>query len=482
MPRALTLAAAALLAGSSLTLTAPASAQPRRPAPARPAAPARPTTPPPAQVANAVDLSDAMATVAERVTPAVVAIFVEIVERPDAVLQEMQGFWGQAPEEPRRRAGSGSGVILRPDGVIITNSHVVDGATRIRVRLHDGRTFNARTLGIDRATDLAVLRVEATGLPVVRLGDSDAVRAGQIVLAVGAPFGLEATVTHGVVSASGRGGLGVNQIEDYLQTDASINPGNSGGALVNLRGELVGVNTMVVGRGQGIGFAVPSRLVSHVSDQLVATGRVVRGWIGIAAQDISVDIQRAFGPVRSGAVVNALDPEGPAARAGVQLGDVIVAINGRPVHDRHDMVREVASRAVGERLTLTVTRDRQRREFAVTTAMRPGESAAPATPPATPAAEPGPTGFGISIENLPAAYAQRMGLPQGTGVLIAQVQRGGAADRSGLRPGDVVLQADGREARSTDVVVEAARDGRAVLLVRRGRAQEFVGVYTGNEP
>lgn len=454
----------ALLASVSLPLQA--TAQPARESP----------------VTAAMGLSDAMATVAARVTPAVVAIFVEVVERPNAMLQEMQGFWGLPQGGTRRRAGSGSGVIVRSDGVIVTNNHVVDGATRIRVRLHDGRTFTARVIGVDRATDLAVLRIEATGLPVLRVGDSDGVRVGQVVLAIGAPFGLEATVTHGVVSASGRGGLGVNAIEDYLQTDASINPGNSGGALVNLNGELIGVNTMIIGRGQGIGFAVPSRLVSYVSEQLLAHGRVVRGWVGIEGQDITVDLQRAFGPARSGAVVNALDPTGPAARAGLQLGDVIVAIDARAVRDRHDMVRGVASRAVGERLTFTVLRDGQRREFRVVAQNRPGENSTAVAPAVQRETDPGPTGFGISIEDLPAVYAPRMGLRPGTGVLIAEVRNGGAADRAGLRAGDVVLRADGREARNTDVVVEAARDGRAVLLVRRGTAQQFVGVYTGNEP
>ncbi len=426
---------------------------------------------------SAMALGVAFSDTADRVVPAVVALYVEVVQRSNApMLQDPQGFSGMPMEEPQRRTGSGSGVLIREDGVIVTNHHVVEGASRIRVRLADGRVFPGRLLGADPATDLAVVKIEATGLPTARIGDSEAARVGEWVLAVGAPFGLEHTVTHGVISAKGRGGLGVNQIEDYLQTDASINPGNSGGALVNLRGEVLGINTMVVGRGQGIGFAVPSRLVDWVTRQILARGRVIRGWIGVHVQEISPDLARAFGGVTAGALVSSVNPSSPAHGAGMVPGDVVSSVNGTVVHNRHELIREIASRGINERLTLVLTRNGQRRSVNVTTALRPGEPSPTEALPAAPPQEQGPAGFGVRIDVMPAAYSARLGLQPGVGVLIIEVLRGGAADRAGLRPGDVVLQVDGREARGPQDVIDEARDGRAVMLVRRGGAQEFVGL------
>ncbi|MBL8601035.1 MAG: trypsin-like peptidase domain-containing protein [Myxococcales bacterium] len=432
---------------------------------------------------QAAALSRAFAETASRVLPSVVALYVELGPRQGAVLEETNGFWGAPPQDAQRRSGSGSGVILRGDGVILTNNHVVDEATRIRVRLHDGRTFPARVLGVDPATDLAVLKIEATGLSAARLGDSDAASVGEFVLAIGAPFGLEATVTHGVLSAMGRGGLGVNLIEDYLQTDASINPGNSGGALVNLRGELLGVNTMVVGRGQGIGFAVPVQIARWVAEQIVARGRVTRGWIGVSVQDLSPDLA-ALGAPGSGALVNVVDPRGPAHAAGLRVGDVIVSIDQLTVRNRHDVLRGIASRAVGDALSVVVSRGRTRETLRITASLRPGEAPPASGPPPGPASDPRPRDFGMRIDAVPPFLAQRLGLEGAAAVVIVEVLRGGAADRAGLRPGDVILQADGQPARDTDVVVEAARDGRAVLLIRRGALQEFVGleIATGAVP
>jgi serine protease Do len=434
---------------------------------------------PPASVDSAINLGRVFSEVAARTLPAVVTIYVESARRPDANLYNAPGFWGAPPEETQRRHGSGSGVILREDGVIVTNHHVVEGATRIQVHLRDGRTFAGRVLGSDPSADLAVVKIDARSLPTAGFGDSDAAQVGEWVLAIGAPFGLEATVTHGVISATGRGGLGMNEVEDYLQTDASINPGNSGGALVNLRGEVLGINTLIVGRGQGIGLAVSSRLVQQVVRDVLASGRVTRGWTGLDTQDLTPDLA-SFGAPGSGALVSVVIPSSPAAAAGLRPSDVVVAVDGRPVHGRNDMARLLATRAPGERLTLATVRDGQRREVAVTTALRPGESPAPAAPPPAPPPEPGPTGFGITIEAVPPGYAARLGLGAEVGVIIMAVQRGGAADRAGLRPGDVIVEADRRAVRGTDDVVAAARDGRAVLLVRRGAGQEYVGLAIGN--
>ena len=461
------------LLSASFALTfalAPVGAQPRPPAP--------PRAPPPA-VDSAINLGLVFSEVASRTLPAVVTLYVEFTRRSDVMLYNAPGFWGAPPEEPQRRHGSGSGVLIREDGVIVTNHHVVEGATRIQVHLRDGRTFAGRVLGTDPSADLAVVKIEARSLPTAGFADSDAARVGEWVLAIGAPFGLEATVTHGVVSATGRGGLGMNEVEDYLQTDASINPGNSGGALVNIRGEVLGINTMVVGRGQGIGFAVSSRLVQQVVRQVLATGRVTRGWTGLDTQDLTPDLA-SFGAAGSGALVSVVLPDSPAAAAGLRPSDVIVAVDGRAVHGRNDIARLMATRAPGERIVLGTLREGQARDVTVTTALRPGESPPPAAPPPPPPPTPGPTGFGITIETLPPAYAARLGLGPVGAVVIMGVQRGGAADQAGLRPGDVILEADRRPVRGTDDVVAAARDGRAVFLVRRGASQEYVGLAIGN--
>ncbi len=427
----------------------------------------------------ALQLGRVFTEVAARALPSVVTIHVESDPRGDQQLYNAPGFWGAPPEEAQRSHGSGSGVVMRADGVIVTNHHVVEGATRIQVRLRDGRSFAGRVLGSDPSADLAVVKIEATGLPTARLGDSDAASVGEWVLAIGAPFGLEATVTHGVLSATGRGGLGVNEVEDYLQTDASINPGNSGGALINLRGEVLGINTMVVGRGSGIGFAVSARIVQQVMRQVLATGRVTRGWIGLYVQDLTPDLG-TFGAPGSGALVSAVLAGSPSAAAGLRLSDVVVAMDGRPVRGRNDVTRMLATHAHAEVIPMTVLRDGQRVNVSVTTGLRPGEAPPPSAPPPPPPAEPGPTGFGITIEALPPQLAPRIGLEPGIGVVIRAVQRGGAADRAGLRPWDVVVEADRRPVRGTDDVVAAARDGRAVFLVRRGATQEYVGLAVGN--
>ncbi|MBK8691893.1 MAG: trypsin-like peptidase domain-containing protein [Deltaproteobacteria bacterium] len=439
---------------------------------------AQPRAPEAASVDSAINLGRVFSDVASRALPAVVTLYVEVTRRSDRMLYDTPGFWGVAPQETQRRHGSGSGVLIREDGVIVTNHHVVEGATRILVHLRDGRTFSGRVLGSDPSADLAVVKIDAQGLPTAGFADSDAARVGEWVLAIGAPFGLEASVTHGVISATGRGSLGMNEVEDYLQTDASINPGNSGGALVNLRGEVLGINTLIVGRGQGIGFAVSSRLVQQVVRQVLATGRVTRGWTGFDTQDITPDLS-SLGSPGGGALVSRVAPDSPAAAAGLRPSDVIVAVDGREVHGRNDMRRLLATRAPGERVVLTTRREDRRREVTLTTALRPGE-APPGPPPPPPPPEPGPTGFGITIEAVPPAYAARMGLGPDGGVAIMAVQRGGAADRAGLRPGDVILEADRRPARGTDDVVAAARDGRAVFLVRRGASQEYVGLAIGN--
>ena len=249
----------------------------------------------------------------------------------DENADQVTRFFGKNQDSPIAR-GTGSGVIFTADGAILTNNHVIDDALTINVRLRDGRLLPAKLLGRDPATDLAVVKVDATGLTAAKFADSDAARVGEWVVAIGSPFGLGYTVTTGVLSAKGRGGLGMNPIEDYLQTDASINPGNSGGPLCDLDGHVLGINTMIVGRGTGIGFAVPSNLARRVAEQILKTGHVERAWIGVGIQDLTPELAAALKvDPRAGVLVNSINDGGPAQKANIKPGDIIGAVAGKKV-------------------------------------------------------------------------------------------------------------------------------------------------------
>ena len=446
-----------------------------------PVVPAVAVTPPPAAVPEMQRLSDGFAEVAANVLPAVVSIRVEATRAEPEMPMGMPfpfPFGGRegAPDVVR---GTGSGVVVRADGVIVTNNHVVRDADRIEVHLRDGRVMRARVLGTDPLTDLAVIKVDAQGLPTARWGDSETSRVGEWVLAIGAPFGLEATVTHGVLSAKGRANLGANAIEDYLQTDASINPGNSGGPLVNLRGEVLGINTMIIGRGSGVGFAVPSRLARLVTEQVVAQGAVSRGWMGVGVQDLNASLAEAFRmQPDSGALVSQVDSSGPAAHTGLAPGDVITRIDGHPVHHSSDVVREVTAHRPGDRIALDVLHAGQARQITVTAARRPDERAEDGrSQRATPRpVSHEPDALGVEAVPLDPGRARQLGAEHA--VVITAVMPGGAADRAGLRRGDVILQADGREVSGSGELAESVRDGHAALLVRRRNEQIFVPVET----
>jgi serine protease Do len=332
-----------------------------------PAGASVPITPPAA--------GEGYATIAQAVMPTVVNIsslqVIKTYERwspfmADPFFQQFFGGGGYdyvVPRE-RRELSLGSGVIADPKGIILTNNHVVEHATEVKVALSDGRELPARVIGVDTRTDLAALKVEPSGLPSAVLGDSDRLQVGDIVLAFGNPFGLGGTVTMGIVSAIGRGNIGVADYEDFIQTDAAINPGNSGGALVNTRGEVVGINTAILSQSggyQGVGFAIPSNMVREVLDSLMKNGRVIRGYSGLAVQQITPDLARAFGLSDThGAVVNSLDPEGPAAEAGLRRGDVIVSFKGRPVATDDELRTQMSRLKPGDRTTLGVLRGGRR--------------------------------------------------------------------------------------------------------------------------
>jgi len=316
----------------------------------------------------------------QRATPSVVNVFTsKAVRVPRHPLFEdplFRRFFGdQIPDETQRATSLGSGVIISPSGYVITNNHVVEAADEIEVALPDGKTLLARVVGSDPETDLVVLRVDAEHLPAIALGSSETLRVGDVVLAIGNPFGVGQTVTSGIVSALGRAGLGINTFENFIQTDAAINPGNSGGALVDAHGSLVGINTAIYSRSggsMGIGFAIPVSTVRMVMEQIIRTGSVTRGWIGVEAQGITPQLAESFGLSSTlGAIIAAVLPNGPADKAGVRSGDVLVEVNGKPVADPQGMLNLVAALKPGSTAQLKLKRRAKDVELIVTVGRRP---------------------------------------------------------------------------------------------------------------
>jgi serine protease Do len=427
-------------------------------------------SPPPGDspINTATQLEQAFSGVAERVSPSVVSIRVE-VKRP----QPSFGFFfpfGNGQGEPGIQKGGGSGVVISADGAILTNNHVVENASRVEVSFQDGRHFVAKVIGTDPATDLAVLRIPAKGLPAVRFADSDAAQVGQWVIAIGSPFGLDYTVTAGVLSAKGRGGLGANEIEDYLQTDASINPGNSGGPLINLRGEVLGINTMIIGHASGIGFAVPSNLARKVSSELLEKGDVSRAWIGVSYQELTPELASSFGVERTrGALVNDVASGSPAQLAGIKPGDIILELNGREVREGRDLLRVVLQNPVGAKLPVSVLRDGQKKALTLITAERPGSGEAQGKLGAKPKRGGGsdPSQQGLAMQPLTPDVARRIGYSGAGGVVVAAVQPGSAADRAGLTRGDVIEEANKKPVQNAKQVEDALSAGRTLLRLSR---------------
>ncbi len=450
---------------AAVSVAGPALAQ--SPAPATPKVQPPPAVPTPAQVqastAEARRLSEGFVAVADRVSPTVVQIDVTARSEKADVMARFLGH-GAGGEEPVARS-MGSGVVFSPDGAILTNNHVVEDALTINVRLRDGRYLPARLVGRDPATDLAVVKVDATGLPVAKFADSEAARVGEWVVAIGSPFGLGYTVTAGVLSAKGRGSIGMNAIEDYLQTDASINPGNSGGPLCNLSGEVLGINTMIVGRGQGIGFAVPSSMAQNVATQILKTGKVSRAWLGVGVQDLTPELAGALKVTPgAGALVNSVAQDGPAFRANVRPGDVIASVGGRPVRDGHDLVRETIAQPIGQAIPLEIVRGGNHYGAQVTLVERP-EPHADASPAQPPSAH---QGLGLVVRDLAPAQVAQLGLGQRALPIVTQVSPGSVADREGLRTGDVIVEVNGAQDPTSSQVADAAKAGALVLRVKRG--------------
>ena len=490
------LAATTILAGAAVALPPilSISAQDTPPAVGQPASAEAAVPPRTGAIAEASRLGEAFSTVAESVSPAVVSIRVEAVQQHSQMQMPFGNgspFGGmpfpfQIPNGGDEGVvrGGGSGVIVRPDGYILTNNHVVANARRIEVVRRNGQTYRARVVGSDPATDLAVIKIDATDLPVARLARSDEARVGEWVVAIGSPFGLDYTVTTGVLSAKGRGGLGANEIEDYLQTDASINPGNSGGPLVNLHGEVLGINTMIIGRGTGIGFAVPSDIARNVSEQIIESGRVRRAWLGVGFQELTPELAGHFGTQhRSGALVSSVVPRGPAARAGIRTGDVIVRVAGTDVREGRDLLRQVLRRRVGERVEVELLRNGRATRLTLTLAERPNEDEAAGDSPSQQSTEPQSRqsqggDWGLELRPLTAELKQQLRYDGNGSVVVFGVRNGSPSERAGLKRGDVIVEADRQPVRDGAQVASALSDGSALLRVERGSGAAFFTVLT----
>jgi len=422
----------------------------------------------PVAVAPAPVAAPNWVALAEALKPAVVNVSMKrgAQPTPEAVDPFFQQFFGRVP--PRAQRGLGSGFVVNPDGYVVTNNHVVDGATEISVKLADGREFPARVVGRDPRTDIALLKVEARGLPTIHLGDSAALKVGEPVMAIGNPFGLEQTVTTGIVSATGRV-IGEGPYDDFIQTDASINPGNSGGPLINGRGQVVGINTAIVSRSGGsvgIGFAIPVNLAKPVVSQLAAAGHVTLGWLGVGIQPLTADLAKSFKVTGTdGALVTSVSEGSPAAKAGLKQGDVIVEYDGRPVARAGDLPRAVAETPVGRAVSLKVVRD----GAPVTLTATVGRLEEPREAKAEPA--PGEPALGLSGRTLTPEVAQQLGVREQRGVLVTAVHDGSRAEAAGVKEGDVISQIDHRPVASVEDLRQALRRHPAgapvLMLVQR---------------
>ena len=414
--------------------------------------------------------------VAEKVTPAVVNITTRkartSIPRNGNPFHE---FFG-----PRRRMpqmGAGSGVVISANGDIVTNNHVVDGADEITVTFSDRREFEAKLVGSDEASDLAFLKIEARKLPYLRFGDSKGLRLGEFVLAVGNPFGVGQTVTMGIVSAKGRANMGIVEYEDFIQTDASINPGNSGGALVNLRGELVGINTAILSRSggaQGIGFAVPANMVIPIRDQIMKDGRVRRGWLGVAIQDLTPALAKSLSLNNiKGVLVSDVMKGGPAARGNLEPRDVIIQLDGNPTRTSAELRNRVALTRPGSRVKLSVVRDGRSKELTVTLAEKKDDNAR-----ASGRSESEDLAAGLAVQELDGRLRRQLRIPSRIqGVVVVDVASGSPAARAGLQQGDVIVAVDRKPINSVEDLERALpADGKDAFLrvFKRGMYQFLV--------
>lgn len=434
-------------------------------------------------------LNEPIVRIAQEATPAVVFIKVE-APTPQATNDPFDSFheeffrrffgpnqrFNSRPEQPQ--VARGTGFLVTADGYIMTNNHVVQDSKKITVHLHDGTVYNGELIGTDPNTDVAILKISIENAPYLKLCDSDTIQVGETVVAIGHPFELRATLTTGVISARGRSGLNINTFEDFIQTDAAINPGNSGGPLLNLKGEVIGINTAIVTRSggyMGIGFSVPSNMATHVMDQLVKTGSVPRGFLGVAAQDLSPELIEAFRlPKNSNGVVAVeIVPGSPAERAGLKVGDVIVSINGKSIESFHNLRNLIAHIVPGQTASIQVVREGHMLPV-INVVVENQKHGTPQTPVALKK---------LGVDDMTEAQLSAPGQPEGastaTYVVIQKVRQGTVAERHGLVPGTAILAVNNIKITSlkqlSEVIDEQMENGqRLLLLVRKGNTTRFL--------
>ncbi len=441
-----------------------------------------------AQITDATTFAGgSFSTIAERLSPAVVNIKVVSLQKaqfhmpsiPDGPFGDMfERYFKDRNRFPQDRMvqGAGSGVIISPDGYILTNNHVVEGAKELTVTLSDKRESRAEIVGRDPGTDLAVIKLkDLKDAPAAKMGDSDALKVGDWVLAIGNPFGLSHTVTSGIVSAKGRV-LGAGAYDDFIQTDASINPGNSGGPLFNMNGEIVGINTAIIPNGQGIGFAIPVNTAKPLIPQLIDKGEVTRGYIGVNIQSVTADIADALKLDKAkGALVADVVPGGPADNAGIQRGDIIVAFNGKEVKDSHDLPAMVASGSIGENATVTVLRDGDEKKLKVKVdkLRSSGERSEEATKESQ-------GKWGMELQDLNKEMARRLDLESDGGIVITNIRPGSPADEAAMKRGDIILEVNRKPVGSVkelkEQIAAAEAEDSLLILVQRDRARLYVAL------
>jgi serine protease Do len=429
-------------------------------------------------------LSAAFERVAKLVEPAVVNISTEQVIRTSGFSQDPFGgmFGDNSPfgrmfnmPKDLKQKSLGSGFIVDSHGYIVTNNHVVKNATKIKVKLQDGRLLDGTVVGNDPQTDLAVIKVNASDLPTLRLANTDQVKVGEWVLAFGSPFGLEQTMTAGIISAKGRV-IGAGNYDNFLQTDAAINPGNSGGPLVNVAGEVVGINTMILSDGggfQGVGLAIPATMADNVYHQLVKSGKVTRGWLGVNIQNMTPELARGFDLKKEeGVLIAQVEPDSPASKAGLRSGDIVLEYNGKEIKSPEDLSIAVADTKVGSSAKLKVMRDGKTLTLDASVGSRPAEQAE--------ASKPGGNSehakLGITVENVDADVARQLKLSSASGVVVTEVQPGSPAEEANVQTGDVIREINHKPVKNAaDLQTEMRnlKKGSTVLLtvIRQGQTR-----------
>jgi serine protease Do len=460
---------------------------------------------PPTNIEVARQLNQAFVDVAEKVTPAVVVINViqkatvvtpdEDTDDPtDSLPREFQRYFQLPYEElPQEKAfGQGSGVIIREDGFILTNGHVVEDADKISVRLHDGRVFKGKVRGVDPKSDVAVIKIDAKGLPVAALADSTKTRVGEFAIAIGAPFSLDYSVTYGHVSAKSRSNIiegagGAVMDQDFIQTDANINPGNSGGPLVNINGEVIGINTLIRGLHTGIGFAIPSSLAKEISDKLISDGKFTRAWLGIGIQAFrdDPDFRDRFKGVNDGVVVLSLQTNGPAYKSDLRPTDVITAVDGRAVSTPQDLRGEIRGKKIGEPVTLDVVRNGKGMKVKIKPAEWAEVPIVPELVRSTPDREEERSGLGLTIHALTSEVAKQFGADMTEGVIVVTVTRGTLASRHGIKPGDIITAVNQKTVTNPKQFREALKTASLeqgiVLNIVSGKTAHFELLKVGEE-